>query len=235
MTSRPSPMYLLAGGRGADRSQLRSLLKRVYDETGKASPSVAYLGAASDDNPEFFGWIARMLVAAGAGKVVLAAVTGGRRRIEAARRTLLNADLIFVSGGDVENGMERLARSGLIPLLKTLFRKGVPFCGLSAGSIMLAEKWVTWRDTEDDSTTRLLPCLGLAPLLCDTHEEESGWEELHALLKLTKVGTLGYGITSSAALRVTPGGEVRAVGGDVHRFVRSRSGVRRLANVAKRP
>ena len=216
--SKRKPVYLIAGGPGTGRRKIFSLFREVFKEFGVESPCVAYIGAASGDNPEFFRWLSGMLCKAGAGKVVLAPVTGGRDLIGKAGEVLKSADVIFVSGGDVEKGMELLCEAGLIPLLQKLFAKGIPFFGLSAGSIMLAKSWVRWRDPDDDSTAELFPCLGFAPVLCDTHGEDEGWTELHALLKLAGEGAVGYGITSSAALCVTPDGKVRTIGGEVHRF-----------------
>ena len=119
--------------------------------------------------------------------------------------------MIFVSGGDVEAGMRVLERTGFAPLLKELHQAGKPFIGLSAGSIMLAQSWVRWPDADDDATAETFPCLGLAPLLCDTHAEKEDWEELKVLLKLSGAA-MGYGIPSGAALRVSADGSLAALG-----------------------
>jgi hypothetical protein len=93
-------------------------------------------------------------------------------------------------------------------LLARLFREGMPFLGLSAGSIMLAQAWVRWRDPEDDATAEEFPCLGFAPFLCDTHDEDSGWEELRMLIALSSKKRIGYGIPSGGGLRVEEDGAV---------------------------
>ena len=53
MTKSATPIHLLAGGPGS-RQKGNSLLKQVLASTGIPSPSIAYVGAASDDNREFF-------------------------------------------------------------------------------------------------------------------------------------------------------------------------------------
>jgi cyanophycinase-like exopeptidase len=126
-----------------------------------------------------------------------------------------------MSGGDVDEGMRVLTACGMVGLLTDLFREGKPFFGFSAGSIMLASSWVRWRDPGDDASAELFPCLGFAPVLCDTHGEADGWEELRTLARLAPPGSLGYGITSGAALVVAPDGTVSALGGDIHRFCRT--------------
>ena len=109
--------------------------------------------------------------------------------------------------------------------LRRLYRSGKLFFGISAGSIMLARKWVRWRDPDDDESAELFSCLGLAPILCDTHGEGDGWEELKALLALSPTGAIGYGIVSGTAIVVEPDGTLSALGGEVDRFRRRADGV----------
>lgn len=90
---------------------------------------------------------------------------------------------------------------------------------------MLARAWVRWRNPQDDASAEPFPCLGFAPVLCDTHGEADGWEELRALLSLSPVGSLGYGIASGTALVVGVDGRVAARGGEIHRFRRRAAGV----------
>jgi hypothetical protein len=73
-------------------------------------------------------------------------------------------------------------------------------------------------------------CLGIAPIYCDTHDEDD-WEELQALAQLVPAGSVLYGIPSGAALASHPDGSVRAFGGEVHRFVHRDGKVVRLENL----
>jgi hypothetical protein len=76
--------------------------------------------------------------------------------------------------------------------------------GLSAGSVMLARGWVRWVEHPQEKDA-LLKGLGFAPLYCDVHGEDDGWEELKALLRLLPAGTVGHGIRAGGALRVCAG------------------------------
>jgi cyanophycinase-like exopeptidase len=219
------PVYLLAGGGPRGRSAYSALLARIIRESGAASPAIAYVGAASGDHRGFFRMIAGLLTSAGAGKVRLAPTAGKGGGRAPALRVLNSADIVFISGGDVEAGMRVLAERDLVGDLKRLQRAGVPFVGLSAGSIMLARAWVRWRDPRDESSAEVFPCLGLAPVLCDTHAEEDDWAELHALLGLLPNGAVGYGIPAGGALKVMPDGKVEAIGAPAPRFVRRKQGV----------
>ena len=69
---------------------------------------------------------------------------------------------------------------------------------------MLAQEWIRWRDPDDDATAEIFPCLGIAPVICDTHGEQDGWEELQALIALEKDKNIGYGIVSGTAMKFIP-------------------------------
>jgi peptidase E len=213
----PSDMFLFAGGRDSRSRGADPLLVRVFSLLGLKTPAVAYVGAASKDNRVFFMWIKAMLKKAGAGDVRLAALASARADLAKARSQLQEADLIFVSGGDVEAGMNVLARTGCSQLFGELYRGGKPFVGVSAGSIMLAKSWVRWPDAGNDATAEKFPCLGLAPILCDTHAEKEDWQELKTLLELSATET-GYGIPSGAALRIQADGSLSALGKPVPSF-----------------
>ncbi|OYW04938.1 MAG: hypothetical protein B7Z61_07955 [Acidobacteria bacterium 37-71-11] len=230
MSGRPRPIHLLAGSphgrsRGAD-----PVLVAALAETGRPRPSVAYIGAASDDDRDFLRFVTTYLQRAGAGEVRLAALASARANLAEARAVIERSDLVFVSGGDVEAGMAHLERHELIPLLRTLHGAGTPFVGLSAGSIMLARCWVRWSDPDDDATAAIFPCLGIAPILCDCHAESDDWEELRALLELTREG-IGYGIPAGGALRVAAGGAVAALGKAAYCLERRAGRIERVADL----
>jgi peptidase E len=214
-------LHLLAGGPGSDRAHLVGLLTCALRACGSGGASVAYVGAASGDSPVFQERIAQLLRAAGAGAVISVPSARGACDAPAARRVLAGADVVFVSGGDVEAGMRLLGTAGLVPALRQALARGADFIGLSAGSIMLGRAWLAWSDPDDDASARPFDCLGFAPLVCDTHAEDDGWNELHALLDHLPDGTRGYAIPSRAMLCVNAEGSVTACGDDVSVFVRN--------------
>jgi cyanophycinase-like exopeptidase len=230
-----APLFLIAGGPGSIRQKGPDpLVHAVLERTGVPHPRVAYVGAASGDNAAFRLLIGRMLEKAGAGRVTLAPLCGKRGNLKKAARVLEEADLVFISGGDVEEGMRVLHAKGAVSLLRRLWREGKHLFGVSAGSIMLARRWVRWTDSRDETSAELFPCLGFAPVLCDTHGESDGWGEMHALLSLCPVGATGYGIPSGAALVVEGDGSLSALGGEVHLFRRRKSGVAQIQSMLPR-
>jgi peptidase E len=224
-------MFLIAGDPGSRRKGSDPILRAVFENCGSASPSIAYVGAASSDDRSFFGSMSGHFAKSGSGAVRLAQTV---RRFErrSFEKTCVDSDAVFMSGGDVEEGMNILAKRSLAPFFSELYRGGKLLFGLSAGSIMLARAWVRWKD-DGDSVGCLFPCLGIADILCDVHGEKEDWDELRALLKLSPDSSIGYGIRAGAGIRVDPDGTVEPIGtvdtlvneGDVVR--RTQSGSRR--------
>jgi len=231
-TNQAQPVFLLAGGPGSRTRNPDPLLQTIFSASAKSKPSIAYLGSASGDDRDFFEWTAHYFKQSGAGPVKLASTVGPKINLDKAKEVIESADIVYVSGGDVEAGMAVIAQTGLQPFLEKLFKSGKRFFGLSAGSIILAQAWVRWEDPDNDTTARVFPCLNFGPLLCDTHAEKEDWEELQALLKLTPDGTRGYGIPSGCGLRVDADGSIQALGKPTHCFIKKTGIVQRLADLA---
>jgi peptidase E len=225
------PVYLFAGGRSGNRKKQSILLQRMFRESGIAAPKVAYSGTASGDDTNFFRFIAAELTQAGADRVTHAVIAPARADLKKARSVLEAADIVFISGGDVEAGMNILKEKNMLEFVNGLYRQGKPFFGISAGAIMLAERWVRWLDPDDDSSAELFPCLGFAPVICDTHDEQAGWEELRSALSLTVDCTRGYGLATGSGIIVLPDGKVEALGGEVYQYIKHGGKVIRIEDI----
>ena len=143
--NRRKPTFLIAGDPGNRRTRSDPLLRTVFDNCGAPSPAIAYIGAASNDDRGFFAWVSRYFTKSGSGEVMLAP-TARRFERRSFEKTCEAADAVFLSGGDVEEGMKVVARRGLAPFLSELYRGGKLFFGVSAGSIMLARAWLHWAE-----------------------------------------------------------------------------------------
>ena len=224
-------VLLLAGGRPRNPQTFNPLFQEVFKSSSVKSPTIAYVGVASDENKAFFLMMAAMLKGVGSGKIKMAALASAKADIKKAQDILESSDIVYISGGDVEHGMRVVQEKKIVDFLVGLYRQGKPFFGVSAGSIMLAKEWIRWRDPEDDTTAEVFPCLGIAPVICDTHGEAEGWEELQALLALEKDNTIGYGIVSGTAMKVFPDGKIEALGGAVHQYAKINGTVKRMADI----
>lgn len=194
------PAFLLAGGRPIDSSAIIHSFENVLKECGKQKPKVAYVGVANQDNLLFFSSIKSLMVKAGAGEVVLLHLARKKVDIDTAKASLESADAIFLSGGEVEDGMIWLAKHGFDSFLKDLYGRGKLFFGVSAGSIMMGTHWVRWENPDDDSTAQLFNCLAFVPTVFDTHAEDEDWIELKTVLRLLGPEARGYGIPSGGMI-----------------------------------
>jgi len=225
------PLFLMAGGRGSLERKTDPVMQAIFEEIGKDSPAIAYVGAASGDNWGFYLMISSWIKKSRKCKINRVVISPKKADLDRARSILESSDAVFMSGGDVEAGMTMLEEIGLSGYFRELFTGGKLFFGASAGSIMMAQEWVRWKDPEDDSTAELFPCLGLAPVICDTHAEEDDWEELKAALQLKGTNTRGYGIPSGACMKFYPDGRVVAIGGPVARYIRLEDRVERIEDL----
>jgi peptidase E len=205
------PIYLLAGGNWRKANALIPVFKNILAETEKKQPKVAYIGAANNDDPSFFKFFESSLGAAGVPKVSQVLLARQRADVKSAQSILGQADAIFVAGGGVDEGMHWLNRHNLVSFMRQLYDNGALFFGLSAGSIMLGEKWVRWRNPDDDSTAELFGCMQIAPIVCDMHAEEDDWEELKVAVKLLGKDGVGYGIPTEGIIRVAGDGTLTAL------------------------
>jgi peptidase E len=225
------PVYLLAGGRQSLHEETSTLIHNIFKENRITSPNVAYIGAANRDSKTFYQRTAKLLKASGAVMVTHAQLFPTGVNLKKARELLASAQIVYISGGDVFEGILVLQQNHMIDFLHDLYEQGTLFLGISAGSIMLADTWVRWRDPDDNSTAELFPCLGFAPILCDTHDEENGWEELVMALKLSKNGQKGYGIVSGTAIKVYPNRRLEVLIGVTHQLIHSEGRITRLTDI----
>ena len=218
--SAPKPVYLLAGGRPPVRKEQDSLVQAVFNESGKSAPVIGYIGTATGDDTRFRGFMEREFKNLKVTRADHAIISPPKADLARAKEVLRNADVIFMGGGDPEEGVRVLREKKMDDFVRQMYREGKVFYGVSAGSIMLAKKWVRWPDPDDDDSAELYDCLDIAPVVCDTHDEAAGFEELQAAVKLEKSGVIGYGLVSNTGIKVYPGGRVEAIGGPVWQFVK---------------
>ncbi len=202
------PVFLLAGGHPLDQAKLVAGLARALTASEVSRPRVAYIGTASQDNRLFFLAVKTLLHRAGASQVNLVRLARPNADIPAAKAALAAADVLFLSGGEVEDGISWLTRHGLADYLRELYAQGKLFCGISAGSIMLGRCWVRWANPADDATAEIFTCLGLVPVIFDTHAEDEDWRELKTALRLLGPGSDGYGIPQDGMISADRAGRL---------------------------
>lgn len=189
-------IYMMSGGAGSNEKSTVEQLREALENSESPSPAIAYIGTASGDNRSFMKWFERPLLKAGASSVTMVPLLGKKKDREKAEIILSQSDVIFISGGEVEDGMKGLD-AGMQSLLRQLLEKGRLFIGVSAGTIMMCRAWPHW-DNEDlhPESASLFDCLGFSSEIFDTHAEDEGWPELKKAVELEPEGFIGYGIPS---------------------------------------
>jgi peptidase E len=223
------PVTLIAGKSGSRHFGTRPYLAAALELTRKDAPRALYLGAASGDDASFGEALCTLIEAAGAAEVVWPKVAARPRDKARAVKALAEVDFVFVGGGDVDSGMEVLRRSELIAPLQAAAERGAVFAGMSAGAIMLGERWVRWpRADAGDDEAETYECLGVVPCSVDTHGEDDDWGETRSFAAVRarelERKAKAYGVPSGGALLVTGSGKVQALGRPVPVFAALPSG-----------
>ena len=199
-------IYLLAGHGGPEEN---GYIKDAMRESGKDCPRVAYIGTANGGRIAFFARMRESLIAAGAGNVEYAPLTGEGADDDKAAEVLSGSDVIFISGGEVEDGMNGLSER-IRALLWQLYDDGRVFIGISAGTIMMGLAWPHWDDEDNDfDNARLFDCIGFVNTIFDTHCEDEGWPELKKAVELSEEGFIGCGIPAGGLVVFTPDGKMK--------------------------
>ena len=203
---RERPAILLAGGQPVNEGAARRIIGSAM--AVRPNPRVAYIGAANGDRIGFFDMIRPVFIQAGAGTIDFVRLAGASADPAAAKETLRRADVVFLSGGEVEDGINLINKYGLAGLLRELFREDRQFIGVSAGTIMLGEYWVRWETPGDDGSAELFECLNIIPHTFDTHAEDEDWIELKTALRLMGSGARGYGLPRGGIVSARGDGEL---------------------------
>jgi|SRR5882672_6146321 len=217
------PTTLMAGKFGSRHFGTRPYLVDALRLTAEGEPLVLYLGAASGDDAGFGSALSHLLEAAGARKVVWPKLARKKPQSTQARDALGEVDLVFVGGGDVEAGMQSLRDADLVDDFRGAASRGVAFAGMSAGAIMLGERWIRWpRPNAGDDEAETYECLGIAPCSLDTHGEGDRWQETQsfAAVRARELGkkARAYGVPSGGALVIDGDGSIEARGEPVPVF-----------------
>jgi len=217
------PVTLIAGDRGSRHFGTAPYLAEAMAQSRKEAPVALYIGAASGDNAGFGEALCGLIEGAGAREVLWPKLTGKRREIARARDALARVDFVFVGGGDVEAGMDALNDAELVDPMHTAATRGVIFAGMSAGAIMLGERWIRWpRDDAGDDDAETYECLGIAPCSLDTHGEADHWRETQsfAAVRARETGkkARAYAVPSGGALVIGASGTPKARGRPVPVF-----------------
>jgi hypothetical protein len=100
-----------------------------------------------------------------------------------------DADLIVLSGGDVERGWRTFEQNGLKELIPRRRFDGAILMGVSAGGIQLGLGCLS-----NSAQPKQIDMFRFAPFYVGAHDEGNDWWDLRALVNLSQANTRAIGI-----------------------------------------
>lgn len=186
--------------------------------------NAVYIGAANDDQPEFFQIFQAALNMAG-----IHNTWHVRKQFSHAdQQALQKADLILLAGGDVQKGWQIIKKSGMAEMVVERYYKGAYLIGVSAGSIHLGLMGF-------DENFKTFFTLKLVPFIIDVHQEEKHWERLQRiLLQLDNRYVHGLGIPMGSGIVYHSDHTIEAVRKPAWLFEQSEESLKRELVLPKR-
>ena len=212
-TARLQPLYLFADSQLLFwRRHGRLLLQEALDNQAGDAPSAAYIGASNGDRQEFYEIFAGAMQAAG---------IADRRRIFSSfsakdRAFLETAQLIILSGGEVQDGWETFERTGMKDVILERYAQGAILVGISAGAVQLGRQAIA--ETAGSFPRYLVDVFNLVGAIVDVHDERNDWARLSSIIHLLEGAATGLGIPSGGGVIVHPDTTVEPLRRPAHEF-----------------
>ncbi len=180
------PLYLLADSQLFFwKSDGDSLTERIRADLDSANPKAAYIGASNGDQPEFYDLFVAAMESMAISNCRLVPSQPSREDIS----FLEEADLIVLSGGDVERGWQVFEQNALKELLPRLRYDGAVLIGVSAGAVQLGLGHLS-----NAPQPKPLDMLRFAPFYIGAHDEGNDWFDLRALVNLSQSDARAIGL-----------------------------------------
>lgn len=192
--------------------------KKIIQSTGKAQPKLVFIGAASGDNPGYFKAISDHFggrLGCHTENLVLTQNPG----IKEIRDKILNANIVYVGGGNVTRLMDVLKETGADKVLIEAYDKGIIMSGNSAGGCVWFESYDNDEDDDFDindmNTLKTKPALGLVRgcfvphwnIKSENKNSEYCISRNSIKNMLTKENEWGYAVDEGAAIMVQTDGD----------------------------
>jgi hypothetical protein len=180
------PLYLLADSQllfvksGGD-----SLAERLRADLDTSNPKAAYVGASNGDQPEFYSLFQAAMENMGISDCRAVPSQPSKEDVS----FIESADLILLSGGDVEQGWQVFEQNGLKELLPRKRFDGTILMGVSAGAVQLGLGALS-----NEARPKQLDMFRFAPFYVGAHDEGNDWFDLRVLVNLAQSDARGIGL-----------------------------------------
>jgi hypothetical protein len=192
------PLYLLADSQLLFwKSDSNSLAERLHADLDASNPKAAYVGASNGDQPEYYSLFQAAMESMKIFECRLVPSQPSREDIS----FLENADLILLSGGDVERGWQVFEQNGLKELLPRRRFDGATLIGVSAGAVQLGLGCLS-----TSAQPKQIDMFRFAPFYIGAHDEENDWFDLRALVNLSQPDARAMGLPAGGGAVYCPDG-----------------------------
>lgn len=185
----------IGGGRYCN-GEIQNIFDYIVSLSPKKNPSVVFLPTAGFDDINGDEDIQTSFEKSGISSYTILKLTDKSLTKNYIRSTLLNTDIIYVGGGNVQFMMDTWNETGASEILKEAYENGIIMSGYSAG----ADCW--FKESYDDCGKNgefvFVDCLGILPYSACPHHEAGNWQTFKDTIKTRCVS--GVGIENGAAL-----------------------------------
>ena len=156
-----SKIFLIGGGEISERET--EAIDRETLASRKKTGTIVFIGAAAGDSEGYYECFKKYYSSLCNDKdfVMLKSTTS----VKEAKKTLLDASLVYLGGGKTETLYDTLQNWGGKELLEEVSKAGVILAGISAGAYVLAKEWRHFEDRE----VKTGPGFGLANVVIECH------------------------------------------------------------------
>ena len=128
----------IGGGELRERTTLKIdeyIVSLAKEHAGENRPNALFIPTASHDFMPYYNTFHKVYTGVFNVKTDVALTVFKEPDMEKMKAKFDKADVIYVGGGDTVFMMESWKQSGLLPLIRDAYERGVPLAGLSAGAI----------------------------------------------------------------------------------------------------
>ncbi len=209
----------IGGGELREKTTLKIdeyIVQLAKEHAGENRPYALFIPTASHDYMPYYNTFHKVYTGVFNVKTDVALTVFKEPDMEKIKTKFDKADVIYVGGGDTVFMMEHWKKTGLLPLIKEAYERGVILAGLSAGALCwFSDIYTDSLKTEDGTKYAMFKGLGwLDGVACPHYNERAADFDPIVAKQFAKA----YGIENDAAMVFQDGEFAKTIssGGNVY-------------------
>ncbi len=162
------------GGGGFEDGEMLSVFAHIVELSGKPAPKVLSLPTAGHDNTDGEGTLEAIFKSLGCSSFKTITLTTAGLSPEEVRSEILDVDIVFAGGGNLEFLMNVWNSTGAAAALREAAEKGTVLSGVSSGAMCWFDEG--YDDCAENGSFMFVKCVGLLPWCNCPHFEHMGWQ-----------------------------------------------------------